>query len=149
MLISKGKKRGDKSIWQCDVCGKKFEITASRAGDAVKKKQKKFCSKKCFKFFQVNEVSKRVLNWVKDNGHPNMRGGIGITTDGYVWIYIKGRYHNQIKLHRYLMEVKLGRKLKSEEIVHHINFDKFDNRIENLQMVSRAKHNRIHKMALR
>ena len=48
------------------------------------------------------------------------------------------------KVHRTLMEKHIGRKLLPTEIVHHINFDKLDNRIENLQIVSRSEHNKIH-----
>lgn len=42
------------------------------------------------------------------------------------------------------MEEHIGRKLLYTEIVHHINKDRLDNRLENLQIVSRAEHNRIH-----
>jgi hypothetical protein len=38
----------------------------------------------------------------------------------------------------------LARELHSDELVHHVNGDPFDNAIENLQLVSRAEHKRIH-----
>jgi predicted transcriptional regulator len=46
--------------------------------------------------------------------------------------------------HRYVVEQYLGRILKENEHVHHRNGDKFDNRLENLQIVSRSEHAKIH-----
>lgn len=46
----------------------------------------------------------------------------------------------KMQLHRYLMEQHLGRKLGADEDVHHINGNKRDNRIENLQVMSHSEH---------
>lgn len=58
---------------------------------------------------------------------------------GYIQI---SEYNDRYFLHRRIMENHLGRKLTSNEVVHHINGDKLDNRLENLVVVTRSEHQR-------
>ncbi|MCY3784575.1 MAG: HNH endonuclease [Chloroflexi bacterium] len=60
------------------------------------------------------------------------------TSDGYIAIKTNPGRKGWIKEHRYVMEKKLGRSLESDETVHHINGDRTDNRIENLELWNRS-----------
>ena len=47
-------------------------------------------------------------------------------------------------LHRAVIEESLGRRLSSDEVVHHVNGDKTDNRAENLIVMSPTAHSQLH-----
>lgn len=46
--------------------------------------------------------------------------------------------------HRRVMETYIGRSLRSDEIVHHIDGDRHNNAIDNLKVMTRAEHGRLH-----
>jgi predicted nucleic acid-binding Zn ribbon protein len=81
---------------------------------------------------------------ITGENHPNWKGGKSINR-GYV-IYENINETDGLKKpeHRMVMEKYINRPLTSEEIVHHINGNKSDNRIENLKIVTRSEHMKIH-----
>ena len=46
--------------------------------------------------------------------------------------------------HRLVMEQAIGRHLRPDEVVHHINHVRDDNRIENLMLMTASEHNALH-----
>ena len=80
--------------------------------------------------------------------HPRWRGGIRKSNEGYV--LIKSYNHpfkhidNYVFEHRLIMEKQLGRYLTENEIVHHVNGIKNDNRIENLELMIQSEHFRLY-----
>jgi len=61
--------------------------------------------------------------------------------DGYLTIS-NDKWRKQV--HRAVMEKKLGRPLTTDEIVHHIDGDRFNNKLENLELHTRSSHMSIH-----
>lgn len=110
----------------CPECGSLFR---------PKKSTSKYCSRPCL--------------WANNGGHnkkpevwwKNNRGYI----EGRVWIDDETQV--RVKQHRWIIEKHLGRRLESEEVVHHKNGIKDDNRIENLEILAHGEHTREHNLS--
>lgn len=78
-------------------------------------------------------MKEKTINRYKDNG--------------YVFIHNKKHPKNKkgyVLEHRLVVEKNIGRYLKPDEMIHHINEIRHDNRINNLKIVSRSEHSKIH-----
>lgn len=84
----------------------------------------------------------RDVNLKKGIGHKKKR------KDGYNAIYFpdhpKSNKEGYIMEHDLVMECYIGRWLKEDEVVHHINKKRNDNRIENLKLMTKSEHSRLH-----
>ena len=67
-----------------------------------------------------------------------------IHPDGYVMTVCADKVHRL--QHTIVVEENIGRKLLKAEIVHHINEDKTDNRIENLSIMTLSDHTKLHRV---
>jgi hypothetical protein len=76
------------------------------------------------------------------------KGGRKMHSSGYLQIMVKGHPHadrfGYVMEHRLLMEASIGRILEPSEDVHHLNGNKTDNRIDNLEIKTRSAHMALH-----
>ena len=93
----------------------------------------------------MTEVINKKISY-KGSANPAWRGG-RILLGGYWRIWQPDHpfcnSHGYVREHRFIMEEYLGRYLRREEEIHHINGIKTDNRIENLMLFPNgAEHKR-------
>jgi len=86
---------------------------------------------------------------MKGSNHPGWKGGTTNLGDGYTGIWkpehprsTKGGY---VKEHRLVIENDIGRFLNTDELVHHINGGRKDNKLKNLYLCSFKDHEKAHR----
>lgn len=134
-----------------DETRKKMSETAKRSGFGLWMLGRKQPKSVCKKISIGNKGKKRSLetkmrmkaSFKKGKEHHLWKGGRIGDGRGYILLWTEEGY---IEEHRFVMEKILGRKLTSKEQVHHINENRSDNRLENLQLCADYKeHMAIHR----
>jgi len=108
----------------CEVCKKEFSVIPSKI------KRQRCCGNECW-------------GKIRGNGGRYKDGGyIKIKSPGHPY----GDHNHYVQEHRLIVEKNLGRYLDPQEVVHHINHIRTDNRIENLMVMSKTEHMSLHKL---
>ena len=91
-----------------------------------------------------SEETKEKISIAKSNGI----GKKTINSKGYIRVYFpdhpKADKRGYILEHDLIMECAIGRWLKPDEVVHHKNEIKTDNRLKNLELMTKKEHSKLH-----
>lgn len=123
---------------------KRSEEDKLKMSIAAKKRKVKHC-KKCGSF--LGKVEHKCRPNQDSEKHWNWKGGLTMQK-GYRLLMRKDHpsadRDGYVLEHRLIMEKKIGRYLKKDEVVHHINENRLDNRLENLKIMKQGQHSSQH-----
>lgn len=105
---------------ECKLCKKKFKRRIVQF----------FCSVSC-----SNKSRKK-----DKTGHVDSKGYVKMYGGAHPYSYGRGVIYEHIMV----MELAIGRRLAHNEVVHHVNGDRSDNRLVNLVLMDKKTHNQYH-----
>ena len=132
-------------IKKCKVCGNEFITYPSK----IKIGRGKYCSRKCCLSVTCLTGKEGIkTRFVKGQKAHNFKGWQYTqsrkTSGKYITIYCPDHpfctKKGMVREQRLIMEKLIGRYLRKDEIVHHLNGDSLDNRIENLKLMLKKEH---------
>lgn len=119
----------------CVICHRLFEIVASQ------NPLRKTCGHPCLRLYYQSIK--------RGPQHGNFKRYRFLTKPGYYRVYVPDHPHadcyGHVAEHRLIMEKHLGRFLDPQEVIHHLNHKKGDNRLSNLLLMKNdAEHTALH-----
>jgi hypothetical protein len=130
---------------------KQYQIPTRKHEDVFTMKERTLSDMHRMKISEIHKGKKLSEETKKKISEANKKGGIGskkVRADGYIAIYFpdhpKSSADGYIMEHILVLESLIGRHLKDNECVHHINQNKQDNRKENLQLMTKTEHMSYH-----
>ena len=125
-----------KMAWSlCKLCKRPY-----RARESDIKRGRKFCSRSCASIAKPRPDQKG-----ENNG--NWKGGITQHMKGYIYQYAPdhpAQSNGYVFQHRLVAEDKLGRHLRNDEVVHHIDGDVTNNHPANIEVHTMSQHAKLH-----
>lgn len=129
---------------------KKYNIETRPQSFKTERSKEKFRRKMCgrvspLKGTHISEDHKEKIRISKSKGIGNKN----LSKTGYIRIYFpdhpKSDSFGYIFEHDLIMECAIGRWLHPDEVVHHKNGIKTDNRLKNLELLTRSEHMSLHR----
>lgn len=104
-----------------------------------------------FNFMRRNGIKARVAAKRDQEGEKNSFWRGGRTQDEFGYVMVRCKEHPRasklggyVPEHILVAENKIGRRLNPDEVVHHINGIKWDNAPDNLCVMTKSQHSKLH-----